>query len=212
MLEAFESNDHDLVFLGDIFDLWIALPRYENELHRRFLNWCAENKQHRRIGLIEGNHEFFVAEEHTPDFTWCTNAAWWRDENSNLFVHGDRINRKDTKYLGFRKLTKNKIAKFIIRYFPYGPRIVKSLKRELKNTNKAFRLNLPQIEIGTFAEDRFAEGIQAIFTGHFHQEFVYNRNTSGKMYILPDWCTTQKIAVSSPDSDDISVKHWENFV
>src|SRR5210317_281851 len=28
MLESLEKNNQDLIFLGDIFDLWVALPRY----------------------------------------------------------------------------------------------------------------------------------------------------------------------------------------
>jgi UDP-2,3-diacylglucosamine pyrophosphatase LpxH len=63
MLHALENNDHDVVFLGDIFDLWIALPRYEKNSHRQFLSWCQEQKSHRSIGFIEGNHEYFVAQE-----------------------------------------------------------------------------------------------------------------------------------------------------
>lgn len=63
MLDTFKKNNEDLVFLGDIFDLWIALPRYESDFHRKFLAWCREQRNHRIIGFIEGNHEFFVAEE-----------------------------------------------------------------------------------------------------------------------------------------------------
>ena len=44
MLEALEKNSQDLIFLGDIFDLWIALPRYEDDIHREFISWCREQK------------------------------------------------------------------------------------------------------------------------------------------------------------------------
>jgi hypothetical protein len=60
MLAALEDGPSDVVFLGDIFDLWVALPRYENEQHRMFLSWCQRQKGHRRIGFVEGNHEFFL--------------------------------------------------------------------------------------------------------------------------------------------------------
>ena len=45
MLTALEACDHDLIFLGDIFDLWIALPRYESRIHHRFLNWSVKNRK-----------------------------------------------------------------------------------------------------------------------------------------------------------------------
>ena len=108
MLESFERNSRDLIFLGDIFDLWVALPRYEEEIHREFIAWCRRQKIHRTIGYMEGNHEFYLANERASDFTWCSMDAWRRDAAGALFVHGDRINRKDKNYLAFRKLAKNK--------------------------------------------------------------------------------------------------------
>ena len=36
--------DTALIFLGDIFELWIAVGHYEDPLHRRFLDWCAVKK------------------------------------------------------------------------------------------------------------------------------------------------------------------------
>ncbi len=34
-----------VVFLGDIFELWIAMRNYENESHARFCGWCRQQKQ-----------------------------------------------------------------------------------------------------------------------------------------------------------------------
>ena len=53
MLESLEKNNQDLIFLGDIFDLWVALPRYEEEIHRDFIAWCRRPEkpsQHRLYG------------------------------------------------------------------------------------------------------------------------------------------------------------------
>ncbi|MGD9260629.1 MAG: hypothetical protein PVG44_09290, partial [Desulfobacterales bacterium] len=44
MLKSLEKNSQELVFLGDIFDLWIALSRYENDIHRNFIAWCHEQR------------------------------------------------------------------------------------------------------------------------------------------------------------------------
>ena len=43
MLRAIEKTNHDVIFLGDIFDLWIALPRYEKDCHKAFLAWCQDS-------------------------------------------------------------------------------------------------------------------------------------------------------------------------
>ncbi|MEJ2365241.1 MAG: hypothetical protein P8017_11290, partial [Deltaproteobacteria bacterium] len=65
-----------LVFLGDIFDLWVALPRYEDDAQRQFVAWCREQKKHRTIGFMEGNHEYYLARNRAQDFSWCSAAAW----------------------------------------------------------------------------------------------------------------------------------------
>ena len=41
-------GDIGVIFLGDVFDLWIALRGYENDEHRRFLDWCRREKTKRK--------------------------------------------------------------------------------------------------------------------------------------------------------------------
>ena len=127
MLEILERNSQDLVFLGDIFDLWVALPRYEEDIHRDFIAWCRNQKKFRTIGYMEGNREYYLSKELGDAFSWCSTDAWWRDEAGALFVHGDQINRKDRNYLGFRKLVKNNITKSILRCLPLGPKVAASI-------------------------------------------------------------------------------------
>lgn len=62
MLSAVEQfpQDHAIVFLGDIFDLWFSLWNHEEALQSRFLDWCTRVGQKRKILFVEGNHEFYV--------------------------------------------------------------------------------------------------------------------------------------------------------
>ena len=193
MLEALGKNNQDLIFLGDIFDLWIALPRYEEDIHHDFISWCHDQKKYRTIGYLEGNHEYYLADEKAGAFTWCSKDAWWRDDAGVMFVHGDLINRKDKNYLSFRMLVKNKVTKFIIRSLPLTPKFIDSIKEASKKTNLKFRTHLPEEEIKFFAESRFAESVDTIFVGHFHQEYIYRNHEAKKLYVLPDWLSTQKV-------------------
>lgn len=211
MLATIERCGHDLIFLGDIFDLWIALSRYEDEIHTRFIDWCREQKQFRSIGYLEGNHEFYLASERAQAFTWCSGKGWRRDDAGLLFVHGDQINRNDRKYLIFNKLIKNSLTKYILRYLPYGPDFASSVKHRLKKTNKKFRIQVPWNEIRRFADDRFAEGVATIFVGHFHQESSISSHRSKKTYILPDWLSTQKVTVYEHASQKLSMLHWKEL-
>ena len=211
MLELFEKNSLDLVFLGDIFDLWIALPRYEEDIHRDFSAWCRRQKNRRTIGYLEGNHEFYLANERKSDFTWCSMNAWRQDATGTLFVHGDRVNRKDKNYLAFRILVKNKISKFILGRLPFGPKIAMTMKHGLKKTNTKFRLQLPKAEIEDFAQARFAEGVNVIFMGHFHRQYLYRNRDAKELHVLPDWFSTQKITIYHRDSKEIRSIHWKEM-
>ncbi len=212
MLAAIEKTGHDLIFLGDIFDLWIALPRYEEEIHTTFIDWCRNQKKFRTIGYLEGNHEFYLASERARAFTWCSSKGWRRDDPGLLFIHGDLINRKDKGYLLLNKLIKNNLMKNILRYLPYGPEIASSVKQRLKKTNKKFRIQIPWDEIRLFADDRFAKGVDTILVGHFHRESFLPYHEPKKLWILPDWLSTEKVTVYEKGSQKLSVMHWKELV
>jgi UDP-2,3-diacylglucosamine hydrolase len=212
MLAAIESTEQDLIFLGDIFDLWIALPRYETDIHNDFISWCREQKKNRTIGFLEGNHEYYLAKQRAEAFTWCSNDAWRQDDAGTLYVHGDQINRQDKNYLRFRKLSNNSIAKYILRSLPFGPKIADSIKKGLKKTNKQYRLQLPWDEIKFFADNRFAEGVDTIFMGHFHQEYCCANQESKKIYLLPDWLGTQKVTLFQKNPLKISTIPWRELL
>ena len=211
MLESLEKNNQDLIFLGDIFDLWVALPGYESDIHHDFIEWCREQKKYRTIGFMEGNHEYYLATERAQTFSWCSADAWYRDDAGTLFVHGDQIYRRDRNYLAFRKLLKSRMAKFIMNSLPFGPKYVESFKKRLKQTNTGFRMHLPREEVKLFAETRFAEGIDTIFVGHFHQEYLYCNADSKKLYVLPDWFDTQKVTVFNRDTKKIAFIDWKEI-
>ena len=211
MLEIIEKTDHDVVFLGDIFELWIALPRYEKDFHRNFTAWCEIQKRRRSIGFIEGNHEYFVAARKQEYFSWCSDGAGWTDAKGLLFCHGDQINRCDKNYLLFRKISKNPISKTLVRFLPFGPRILEMLKQFLKRTNLDFRESLPQQAIADFAEIQFNAGIHTIFAGHFHRAYRYRNAESKTLYIVPGWYKAQQIMLYEKQSGRVSSCNWREL-
>ncbi len=198
LLDALARYDDDLIFLGDIFDLWVALPRYENELHRRFVAWCRQQKKRRAIGFLEGNREFFLTVRHADAFSWCVSGPWHRDQYGNLFCHGDQINRLDLRYLSFRRLSKNRWSRLLLQSLPLGPALAEHLKRRLKHTNPAFRRRLPIDQIERFAEARFREGARTVFAGHFHQPYTYCNPGGAQMHALPAWMSTGCVSRYDP--------------
>jgi UDP-2,3-diacylglucosamine hydrolase len=211
MLATLEKSDHDIIFLGDVFDLWIALPRYEEEIHRRFLEWCRTQKARRQIGFIEGNHEFFIAEERAAYFSWCTHGTWRSETGGLVLTHGDRINPVDKNYLRFRRLTRNKLAKFSMRFLPFGPRMANLLKLQLKKTSEQFRHQIPYAEIRRFAAENFLDGVSTIFVGHFHRDYHFRYSKSQTLYTVPDWHTSQKVTVFDPVTGRVESIVWTDL-
>ena len=211
MLDTIEETDQDVVFLGDIFELWIALTRYEKGFHKSFLAWCETQKQRRTVGFIEGNHEYFVAAQRKNSFSWCTERAGWPDANGLLFCHGDQINRRDRNYLRFRKIAKNQICQTVVRFLPFGPGIAKLLVFLFKRTNLKFRKRLPKKSIASFAEASFEDGIHTIFVGHFHRNYQYRESESKALYIVPGWLEAEQITLYDKESGRVSSCHWSEL-
>lgn len=211
MLKVIEKTDHDVVFLGDIFELWIALPRYEKGLHKNFLAWCEAQKRRRTVGFIEGNHEYFVAAQRKDYFSWCSDAAGRPDAKGLLFCHGDLINRRDKNYLRFRKISKSQICQTVMRFLPFGPSIGKLLVHLFKRTNSEFRRRLPKEAIADFAEASFEDGIRTIFVGHFHRNYQYRKSELKALYIVPGWLEAEQVTLYEKGSGRVRACHWREL-
>jgi UDP-2,3-diacylglucosamine pyrophosphatase LpxH len=193
MLAKMGRSRYDIVFLGDIFDLWIGLPGYEGSAQKDFLAWCWHQKHRRRIGLIEGNHEFFVSEMHAGHFSWSTSATSWRSADGCLFVHGDRLNPDDHRYLTFRRLTKNAVTKILLRGLPGGSSVCHRLRQALRHTNRQYRQGLPETRIRQYADQMFDDGLKAIFVGHFHSIRQFEQAPSKMLYLVPAWFASGRV-------------------
>ena len=211
MLAALEDRREDIVFLGDIFDVWIALPGYEREVHRRFLRWCRIQKRFRSVGFIEGNREYFVARERRDSFSWCSEGMYRQVDTGNLFCHGDQVNRHDRNYRRFRKIAKSGAARLFLRVFPLGPRLVEMIKVYSKQTNIEFRKALPHDELKRFADAEFEKGVRRIFVGHFHRSHHYRASEDRQLHTLPSWMGTGMVTFCDEAAGRIRHLNWREL-
>jgi UDP-2,3-diacylglucosamine pyrophosphatase LpxH len=210
MLTYIAQESEDIVFLGDIFDLWIALPNYEEAIHRRFLTWCNVQRRHRSIGFVEGNHEFYLAAQRKTYFSWCASSPYHWIPRKILFAHGDQINRRDHRYLFFRRLAKNRISAIIMQSLPLGAQLALYLKRRLKHTNQAFRKHFPRDQLRAYADAQFAQGVKTIFIGHFHRFYQYAPQKDRRLFILPAWLNDNQITYFDPVRQHCRLYRWCN--
>ncbi len=183
-----------IVFLGDIFELWISLRRYENESHIRFREWCQTQKEIREIIFCEGNHEFYPAILRKSCFTEISRKDIRR--GNLLFTHGDRINRKDIPYLLLRIGLRNPVTRFLL-YLTgraFGPALTHKVRLSLKNKNQLHKKDFPYKWLYRMMDRAGGRGISRIVLGHFHDAKNFERN-GVQLYALPSFRNAGEIGI-----------------
>jgi UDP-2,3-diacylglucosamine hydrolase len=212
--EFFQMLDHlrkirlDVVFLGDVFELWIGLKGYEDALHRRFVDWCAEAKTNFSVGFIEGNHEYHVRSKRSGAFTWVSDDGFLLDSGVYL-AHGDLINIKDWRYRLMRGLFKSGLARRALDVLrPVGPGVADRLRRALKGTNMEHRKGVPSAVLEHFAGRCERLGVKSSIVGHFHEKGHHVAKNGVEIWIVPSWRDAGVVAVYTPGSAPLEFKRW----
>ena len=210
MLEWLASTDFDLLFLGDIMDLWIAKEGYEDDLQRWFVDWCIREKARRRIVYVEGNHEFFVEDRYDGVIGTVRKS---RFQNESLVAeHGHNIS---ITIIGFNRLLiaffKSRFSCLVLDVIPFGHKLVMFLKKCFGSNGRTFFSELPENAMRTWAEKLSSEtACKEIFIGHFHnfQEFVLSNGAT--LRILPAWKNSQEVLILDNEGK-VSLRNWQNI-
>lgn len=160
-----------VAFLGDIFDLWFALPGYETEDQKSFLAWCDREKGKRDIYFVEGNHEFFVKARRKKHFTCIVSREIRFDDL--LLAHGDQINSSDWQYKLLRFGLRNPLTRVLTQCGALGgvgPALSWKIRHGLAKVNVEQKKRFPEQEILRYLEKTARKGIRSVITGHFHHE------------------------------------------
>ena len=196
-----------VVFLGDIFELWIALRKYETEAHHRFESWCTEQKQKREIIFTEGNHEFFLRK---PVFTRAGRCDIRCGDT--LFTHGDRINPRDIPYLFFRMGVRNFFTKSVL-YLTgpaFGPKVAENIRLSLKGRKNVHKKNFPEDAIRQMMRNARRNGIRTIILGHFHDGREFELDGI-RLYALPAFQNTGIAAVYRVADGEYRSGPWQDI-
>lgn len=201
------DNSFGIIFLGDIFELWIALKKYENETHKRFLEWCKEEKKRRPVIFIEGNHEFYIAKTRREFFTDASDR--FCRLNDLKFIHGDLINRKDRNYYLLRGALRNCFTRTLLRITGswIGPIVAEKVRSGLKHTNREHKSFFPEYHAEKFMEKELAADEKRIFMGHFHTRRTLEKNDL-RAEVLPDATDKLITAVYDIEKDSFELAPW----
>jgi VanZ family protein/UDP-2,3-diacylglucosamine pyrophosphatase LpxH len=165
---AAANPEADWLFLGDVFDVWVALPGLESQAHRRFLEWVDGRRAAGRwVGLWSGNRDFFL-DRHAGRFDYLGEGAGGALAEEGLaFEHGDLVNGADLGYRAWNLVSRSGAAWVFARLLPgsTGQSMARALERRMRTTNRNYRLAFPEQAFAAAA----AEHPDKVFlTGHFH--------------------------------------------
>ncbi|HEV7667736.1 MAG TPA: UDP-2,3-diacylglucosamine diphosphatase [Thermoanaerobaculia bacterium] len=186
-----------LILLGDIFQAWVGLPRFETPEIARFVAALRElRRQGLRVDYIEGNRDFFLAKSPYRDaFDFIgLETSFEAGGVRYLAVHGDGLNDRDWQYRTWRRMSKSLPVELALRTLPrrLAHRMVTSTDRRLANTNFKHRAELPEAAIRTFAERRLAEGHDVLLLGHFHEGRIWPVG-QGEVRLLEAWFKSRRV-------------------
>ena len=189
LLEKISGSDYDVLFLGDIFDVWIGCSGYESSVHHEFMEWCSREKKKRNLWFIEGNHEFYIRQKRSEYFTEVFTDFALLDDGALFAAHGDRINYHDTAFNLLRGILRNPFSYFVMKLFGYtgfGTSFSGEIRKDLRTTNQKQKHYFPEAELQELDQALKTKNVESAVVGHFHRS-----GSSGIIQILENFTEGQ---------------------
>ncbi|MFQ5671017.1 MAG: UDP-2,3-diacylglucosamine diphosphatase [Acidobacteriota bacterium] len=203
-LRSLAGNTRVCVIVGDLFNVWLAKPRFMSPSQSRLLDVLRDVASRGvRFKYVEGNRDYFVAENWEGDpFVQVATSTLTEQAGPNrlLVAHGDLINAADRPYRAWRALSRSLPVRFFLSLLPSvtGRRLASRLEHKLRGTNQRHKTSLPQEQFKKYARRALDSGHQGVVLGHFHQELAMPVD-GGTLWVLPDWRSGRRYLRFGPD-------------
>ena len=199
-LKTLQPTVHTLVFLGDLFHVWVESPRYHTRQVQYLMNeLSAFRQQGGIIHLIVGNRDLFFrnissssAAGHLPFDSVSLDFLTLNFADKRIMAHhGDTVNRNDSRYLLWRKIVRSPLVSYIFNKLPAKKvkPILWDLERKIKQTNSKFRRCFPDQEWASFVKQVYdAHSPAILMVGHFHPARpIVTKYKSTTGIVVPAW-------------------------
>ena len=185
-----------LFLLGDVFDLWFGTPALTFGFQRPIIDRLrALRRAGLRLYYVEGNRDFYLGKDHEGSTFDAVSEGEMRASvgGKRLYLaHGDTVNRADLPYRFWKGISKNRIAYGSVARLPSSwilP-LADRIERKLRRSNRRHKGSFPEREARDFSLRLFAQGVDLVVLGHFHQERLirFSQAESAKaLVVLPSW-------------------------
>jgi UDP-2,3-diacylglucosamine hydrolase len=174
-------NGDTLVFVGDLFDLFIGTTKLFSERYHAFIDELkAASNRGVQIHYLEGNHDFLLnkifetvsnVRIYTGDFDCSLGGKRF------LFSHGDLANPKDFSYRILKKFYRSPLMRAFYKWAPgrfvdeFGKsnsKISRARKPLLPQDLPAPKLEVLRTTYRNFAVEQIEAGYDFVIMGHCH--------------------------------------------
>ena len=141
-----------LICLGDLFKVWLAMPKFWTDAHRRVMDAFRMHRDRgSKVVFVAGNREKLVPrgwqdriQEPYP-FTHLSREDWqlqWGQMKLG-FIHGDAINTQDLRHLRWRAFSNSRGFETLFRIMPGAMArwIAAKVEAMLAGSNRKFKIN-----------------------------------------------------------------------
>jgi UDP-2,3-diacylglucosamine hydrolase len=184
-----------LYLLGDIFTLWLGVPRLQLSYHVPVLK-ALQSLADQGIAVIyvEGNRDYFLSPHYVGQpFTEIASefSELSLDERRFYLAHGDLVNVHDTQYRRWRRFSRNRAVYTLFMSLPkfVAIRLAHALEKRFRETNQKHKTAFPATTCEHFAMSLFTR-YDAVILGHFYYQYQYTERMNGRpksLYVLPAW-------------------------
>lgn len=205
-VESLAMRAEQLVFLGDLFNLWIGTRGFEAP-HQTAVLDCLAGARARGVILtyVEGNRDYRVAKGRGVDvFHRIATEAFdldWAGRRIHV-AHGDLVNVADRQYRAWRRLSRSWPLWALLGLFPPSGRIrlADLLELRMRATNLRMKRSFPEERVRAYGAAALRAGCDAVVLGHFHEEHRIEAGEPPRpVFVLPDWKSSRRYLRMGPD-------------
>lgn len=195
-LDHLGRTSRRIVFLGDLFNIWLGRPELEQPHQAAVLEKLrALRRQGVTIGYVEGNRDFRIGRGYGGEAVdRATDAGMVEEQGgTRLFaIHGDLVNVRDLRYRLWRAFSRSAPVWWLFNRLPAERRVrfAESLERRMRTTNVEYKREFPEAAAREFAAGIVSSGFDVVVLGHFHVERdlrLESPHPRGRLCVLPEW-------------------------
>ena len=161
-----ESEDAELIIVGDLFDFWFEYSHVVPRMHFRVLGQLANLAAKKSVRYIAGNHDFGF--ERSEQYTY--EYIMERDGKRFFITHGDGLLKNDYGYRFLKKVLRSKINIFLYRMLHPDLGVPFALLCSHLSRHSSRRRKRPYSDrdYRAFACEKIDEGFDFVMLGHTH--------------------------------------------